>query len=286
MNSRTVLVTILAASLIVAACTLPNISIGQITPGPTVTEEISVPVPAGGAPDLTIAMGGGTLDVKPGAASALVVGTVTYNIPEWKPEVTTSGSSVHLQQGQLRNLPRVRSGQTIVNEWDLQLGSTPMALTINAGAAKAQIELGGLSLTDLTVNQGASEFDLGFSEPDPTQMGTLHFAAGASKATLMTLANANVGQVEFRGGAGDYTLDFSGELRQDTQVSVEAGAGQVTIVVPNGVAAETTFTGALANVDVQGNWQKSGGQYVLVGTGYKISFDIRVGVGNVVLRSE
>ena len=160
-----------------------------------------------------------------------------------------------------------------------------MALTINAGATAADIELGGLSLVGLTISQGASDFDLAFSETNQTEMSTLRFNAGASKATLTSLANAKAAEVIFKGGAGDYTLDFSGDLQRDVRVSVEAGLGNVVIIVPENIAAEATFDGALTNVDTHDAWQRSANKYVLEGESHRIVFEVNMGVGNLELHN-
>jgi len=41
----------------------------------------------------------------------------------------------------------------------------------------------------------------------------------------------------FKGGVGEYELDFSGELKRDATVSVDAGLSSIRIIVPEGMAA-------------------------------------------------
>ena len=93
----------------------------------------------------------------------------------------------------------------------LKLGETPMELEINAGAYQGQYEFGGLALTGLTIKDGASDVDLSFSEPNRTEMSVFRYETGASNVELTGLANANFSTLIFNGGAGDYTLDFSGD---------------------------------------------------------------------------
>ena len=45
-------------------------------------------------------------------------------------------------------------------------------------------------------------------------MSILRYETGASTVKLNGLANANFGTLIFSGGAGDYTLDFSGDLQR------------------------------------------------------------------------
>ena len=89
-----------------------------------------------------------------------------------------------------------------------------MDLTIAAGAYEGNLELGGLALKSLTVKDGASHVDLSFPEPNQTEMSILRYETGASDVKLTGLANANFSTLTFSGGAGNYTLDFSGELQR------------------------------------------------------------------------
>jgi hypothetical protein len=145
------------------------------------------------------------------------------------------------------------------------------------------MELGGLSLQALHVTDGAAENELSFSEPNLAEMDTLTYETGASKVSLFGLGNANFSQLSFKSGAGDYTLDFSGELQRDGTVEVESGLSNVSIRVPEGVAARLTVTGGLSNVDAGGSWQGSGNDYTLSGTGPTLTINVEMGAGNVQL---
>jgi len=178
------------------------------TPGPEVTDEISVAVPKGDEAHLKISFGAGELTLSSGAEDMLVEGTATYDIPNFKPEISESEGSVEIKQGQVKTL----NVSDFKNEWDLSLGETPMDLEINAGAYKGRYEFGGLALNNLTIKDGASDVDVSFDAPNLTEMSVLRYETGASNVELSGLANANFATMFFNGGAGNYTLDFSGEL--------------------------------------------------------------------------
>lgn len=287
MYRKLLVIAMIATTLVTVSCNVVGLPVRRLEAGPTVTEDIKVPLPDGvETSNLEIAMGFGELSIEAGAEDALVEGTVTYNVKEFKPVVVISGDDIRLQQGEGKlgaAIPDLED--KIENKWDLKLGSAPMALAVDAGATAANIELGGLSLTDLTISQGASDFDLSFSEANKTEMDTLRFNAGASNAELTGLANANAEDIVFKGGVGNYTLDFTGELQRDLRVLVEAGLGQVVIIVPEDVAAEAVFDGGLTNVSVRGAWQRSGDEYILEGEGFKITFEISMGAGKLELRN-
>jgi hypothetical protein len=100
---------------------------------------------------------------------------------------------------------------------------------------------------------------------------------------LFGLANANVDTLVFKGGAGDYTLDFSGDFNRDMNVTIDSGVSSVKVIVPPGVSARLFFDGGLSNVDINGNWEKSGNQYTQSGSGPTITINVNLGAGSLVL---
>ena len=248
-------------------------------PGPEVEESITVTGSGSDETRLTISFGAGTLDLSPGAQN-LVDGTAVYNIPELKPEIVKNDGSVEIKQGEFKNLVNFND---IKNDWDLKLGKTPINLNINAGAYQGNFELGGLSLTSLTVKDGAAQVELSFSEPNLTQMSVLRYETGASNVTLSGLANANFSMLIFSGGAGDYELDFSGDLTEDGTVNVSAGAGSVQLVIPKGVNAKVTVEGTLVSVNSSSNWSQNGNDYTQTGSGPTLTVIVKMAAGNLTI---
>ena len=241
---------VVGAAVFVAGC--------GVSTGPT--EELVVNEPLGGAAltDVEVTMGAGKLTVSPGS-TGLVSGLIRYNVAAWKPTVNRSDSSVTIKQGSQKGLSGI--GSDIVNEWRLELGRAPMRLKVSAGAYQGSYDLSGLVLQGLTVKDGAAKTQVMFNSPNPGQMDRLQYETGASEVTLTGLANANFKTMEFKGGAGSFTLDFSGQLRTDATVRVEAGVGSMRIVVPAETAARVTVDGTLTDVSAEGAWTTSGKTY-------------------------
>lgn len=286
MAKKSIISAVLVLALVTMACGLRvNLPVQEVNTGPTQTEEINVPVPdSSETADLEISFGAGELHLSAGAGEALVSGTATYNVPDLKPVVRSSGNSIRLTTGELeiRGIPNF--GRNIKNEWDLELGDAPLNLRINAGAYQGRYELGGLSLTSLEISDGAADVRLEFSEPNRVEMSSLVYQTGASNVRLSGLANANFSSMTFRSGAGDYTLDFSGELQRDAAVRVESGISQVTIVVPDGVSAQVIFEGGLTNIETHSGWQRSGNTYTRSGSGPTVTIRVDMGAGSLDLR--
>lgn len=249
------------------------------TPGPDITEQITVAAPDSEETRLHISFGAGELRLSPGAEAALVTGTVTYNLPNFKPEVIEAGGTIELKQGDIKSL----NVGDFRNEWNLNLGLSPMELEINAGAYQGRYEFGGLALTGLTVKDGASDVILSFSEPNQADMAVFRYETGASNVELTGLANANFSTLIFNGGAGNYTLDFSGELGQAATARVETGFGDLKLVIPKGLDARVTVEGAAVNINHSSGWAQNDRTYTQDGSGPTLTIIVKMGAGNVTI---
>jgi hypothetical protein len=270
----------LALLIATAACGLQVNLPPRATAGPTVTDKIQVPAPPDGDAHLILNFGAGELGLAPGSGPELVSGTARYNVAELKPTISNEDGTIKIAQGDLtfNNLPGV---DDMINTWELALGDSPMDLTIEAGAYKADFELGGLALGGLTVRDGASEVNLVFSQPNRTEMTVLRYETGASNVTLKGLANANAATIIFKAGAGNYTLDFSGTLQRSASISIDSGMSNVTLVIPRGVAAQLTVDAGLTNVNLPSGWEQRGNIYTQEGSGPLLTFIINMGAGNL-----
>ena len=286
MNTKGLIIVVLVFALVTMACGLQiNLPEVNLKTGPTVTDDLFVDLPDSNAVQVVeFSFGAGELKIAPGAEKGLIEGTATYNVPDLKPEITT-GNTVEIKTGdlELNGIPKL-SGD-LKNEWDLKLNSHPMNLRISAGAYQGRMELGGLSLESLRVSDGAADVELSFSEPNLVMMDNLRYESGASRVALTGLANANFQSMTFRGGAGDYTLDFSGELQQDADVNVDAGVSSVTIIVPEGTNVTVFVGGGLTDVNRSGAWDKQNDEYSLSGSGPIIRIDVSMGAGSLNLRT-
>lgn len=251
-------------------------------PGPLVTDEITVPVPRSGGTRLKLSFGAGELTLSPGAGKNLVDGTATYNYEEFKPVVSTDGSEVSIQMGdtEFKGFPAF---DELRNEWDFKLGEDPMELVIEAGAYDATYELGGLSLTDLSITDGAADVECSFSEPNPSEMNLLRYESGASNVKMEGLANANFSTLAFKAGAGDYTLDFSGELQRAAAVTIEIGFSNLILVIPQGIDAVVTVESGASNINAGPGWEQDGDRYTMEGEGPTLTIMVEMGAGNLTI---
>jgi hypothetical protein len=249
--------------------------------GPEVEESITVADPKSDETRLTISFGAGRLILSPGLQGEnLVDGTAIYNVTDLKPKIQKSGSNIEIRQGDFKSLPLF---EDMKNEWDLKIADTPLDLMVEAGAYEGNLELGGLALKSLTVQDGASHVDLSFTEPNQTEMSVLRYETGASDVKLTGLANANFSTLTFSGGAGNYTLDFSGELQRDAVATIESGLGNLSLIVPEDMNAVVTVESTAVNINHGSGWAQDGQTYTQNGAGQTLTIVVKMAAGNLVI---
>jgi hypothetical protein len=286
--NRKIYLAIVTLTLVSLACSVNiNLPSTQVKTGPTVIDNINVPLLSDtqAVADVTLAFGAGNLTLQPGAKGSLIDGTATYNVSDFKPTITINSAHIRIEQGnlQIKGIPSFN--QDIVNDWKLSLGDSPMTLVIQAGAYTGNIELGGLSIQKLDIGDGAAKVNVSFSNPNLVTMNSLSYTTGASEVTLTGLANANPTDMTFRSGAGNYKLEFSGELRNNMNVTIESGVSSVTVIVPEGMNAQVLTNSGLMTVSTSGSWQQHGNTYQLTGSGNTITIHVSMGAGTLQLET-
>jgi len=288
MLRKPLLIVIFVLALTTLACSFNlQLPITTINTGPSVTEEIVVPSlddPETVA-KVDLAFGAGVLKLSPGAEGNLISGTATYNVTDFKPEVTVNDNRIRISQGEsnVEGIPTF--SDDIENIWTLSFGKDAMDLRIIAGAYEGEMELGGLSLYSLHITDGAAQNQLNFSKLNLVDMIDLTYETGASSVTLSGLANANFREMVFKSGAGDYTLDFAGELQRDADVEISTGLSNLEIIVPSGMNARLNLDSNLTNINVGGEWEGSGSEYIHPGNGHTLTISVEIGAGNLDLRT-
>lgn len=264
-----------------------NLPMQEISAGELQTESIQIMAPDSEVVDVDLVFGAGELTIAPGSDSYLISGQATYNVENFKPVIKFEENRVKLETGNIEigGIPDLKNIDDFKNEWDLLLGNTPMNLSISSGAYQGDLEFGSLLIKNLEITDGAADVTLRFSTPNLVAMDSFRYTTGASNVKLFGLGNANFASMIFRSGAGEYLLDFTGGILRDTVITIESGVSQVTVDIPVGVNAKVIFKGGLVTINPTGNWEKSGDQYILQGTGPSLTINVDMGAGTLNLKS-
>ena len=125
----------------------------------------------------------------------------------------------------------------------------PMDLSLGFGAGRAHVDLGGLRLTRLQIETGASETEMTVSRPNREVMESGRIAVGAAQFTARQLGNLNAERLEVQAGVGEVVLDLTGEWNSDGRITVEMGLGALELRVPEGLGIKLVKQSFLTSLD-------------------------------------
>jgi len=156
-------------------------------------------------------------------------------------------------------------------------------LAVALGAVDGDIELGGLRLTNLQLEAGASRATVRFSQSNATRCRDAVLSSGAAELTVLGLGNSRCDRVAFEGGVGQVTLDFGGAWTSSSHVSVKMALGAVALRLPRQVGVRLTLDKFLATFDPDG-FVRRGNAYLSPGydqAARHLDIDITTAVGGV-----
>jgi len=125
------------------------------------------------------------------------------------------------------------------NIWNLKLPlGIPLQLYINTATYNGDVDLTNLQIEDFYLNSGASQTNIVFNQPNLIDLKNINIKTGASIIKMLGLANANFNEMNFTGGAGSYTFDFSGNMTKKSKVNISAGAAKIILKIPPAIGTK------------------------------------------------
>jgi hypothetical protein len=259
--------------------------------GDAMTEVLELDYPESNDPLLELSIPvSGRLEVHPGG-DKLVEGAIIYDIPEWKPLITTGSDRIQVKQDERWIHTHWDNPK---NDWDLKLGTVkPFHFKVRTGVSRAKLSLGGVPLTRLSVNAGVGTCNILFNDENPESMQLLKVQSGVGQTEVQDILNANPREVKVSGGVGEVRLDFTGKKPEhDIHARIEGGVGGFDISISEDVPAIIRVNG-LTGVDLRGKihvTSRSFGSGVYETDSYSDGgsvLDIRVsmGLGGLTLRT-
>jgi len=145
--------------------------------------------------------------------------------------------------------------------WLALSNAVPLDLELELGATQSRIDAGGLTLSTLRIQTGASDATLDFSAPNRARMRRLDVHLGAAGFVIRNLGNANVSAVHVEGGVGNIELDFGSSVRADVGVEANVALGKLTLRVPRDVGVRVEVQKLLASFDHPGLHKRGNAYY-------------------------
>jgi hypothetical protein len=243
--------------------------------------------PAAGETELAVdlAYGAGSLHVGPGDPATLYHATLRYDAGRVDPlEDYRNG---RLRIGIESHRGWRGGGSTEAGELDLTLSPTvALDLKLQFGAARADLELGGLRVRSAEVSTGASETNLRFSELIRERMRRLDINAGAAAFRAHQLGHANAERIVVSGGVGDIALDFTGAWQGDTSAEISVGIGSLTLTLPRDVGVRVTRKSVLSSFTAPGLAERDGAFFSdnWDAAEHRLQLDVSSALGSVEIR--
>ena len=138
----------------------------------------------------------------------------------------------------------------------------PVELNVEMGAAEAHLDLGGLRLSGLTLQTGASDTEIRFSQRNPEVADSCIFKAGAASVEIRQLGNSNCRRISVSGGVGAIDLDFSGDWNHDASADINVGLGGIDLRVPAELGVRIEKNTFLMAFDAPGFEKQARGVYL------------------------
>ena len=214
---------------------------------------------------VSIEFSAGRLAIRPVDEGLLYRLKLRYKKDYFEPVTDLSGNRLHL------GVERIRKGFRGIfnwnssgegNEFDLELTrEVPMDLHVSFGAGSAELDLGGLALTGLEFNTGASGSRIKVSEPNREQISKAQFNVGAADFQLEQLGNLNAEDIEINAGVGSLKLSLDGSWQRDAVISIDMGIGSLELHVPEDLGFQLRKNSFLTSLNGMRNLVKEGNVY-------------------------
>jgi hypothetical protein len=187
-------------------------------------------------------MGAGELNLT-GGADQLMEGDFSYNVSEWKPEVSYDVSG---DEGELVVRQGGSEGSNLTgearNEWEIRLNDeVPTDLVVQMGAGESDLDLDSLTLTGLKLQMGAGKTTVDLTG-DYAKDFDASIQGGVGEATILLPSEVGV-KAKAEGGLGkinaeglkrvgdSYVNDTYGESDVNLSVDVQGGVGEINLKV-------------------------------------------------------
>ena len=198
----------------------------------------------------------GRLHLTPAAPGTLYQMEMRYDEDKFTPvrayDAGTGALSLGLKsRGHVTMDSRGRDGDVPTLDLALATG-VPLALSVELGAAEADMEFGGIALAKLRFQTGASQSQVRFSRPNPVQCDSLTLEAGAAQFTAAALGNANCRHLRVEGGVGAIALDFTGTWSGPADAQIHLALGTLKLQLPRSLGVAITLDRFLASFDQSG----------------------------------
>ena len=231
--------------------------------------------------------GAGSLRLEPGKPGELYRMNLSYDADRFVPISDYNASSRIVVLGLEA---KGKSGVRVVSRNQLRQAAVvaisprvDLSVSLSLGAVDADLELGGLRLSELDLKSGASQATIRFSSPNPMRCRRASFSAGAAEVTVLGLGNSRCEEIAFDGGVGKVLLEFAGVATSSAKIAVTMAVGGITLRLPRQAGVRISMDKFLSSFEPAG-LVRQGNAFISTnysGAARRLDFDLTTAVGGV-----
>jgi hypothetical protein len=230
---------VLVAGLVGSLLLFLGCDLEHVETGPLVTEPVNIDSGGADRANIELNMGAGQLKVS-GGGDKLLSGSLDYNVPGWKPIITSNVNGVHATVT-IRQPDQHGGLGDAKNNWDLQVSNkTLLDLNVNCGAGQSQLDLGNVMLRALQVHYGAGQLDLDLTGK-PTHDYEVNIEGGVGQANvhlpqdvgIWASAHGGIGSIKVTGLQKDgdhWENDLYNKAKVNVRIQVSGGIGEIRLI--------------------------------------------------------
>ena len=229
--------------------------------GELVTERRSVGAEGAESVSTYLTMSTGNMVVE-GGAENLMDATFTYNVPEWKPEVSYRGLGNEKELSVEQPDAMGPTFGTARNDWEILLNDeVPMDFSASNSSGDGKFDLGSLSLKSFSVeaSSGDIQADLGGEKP-LLEEAEVDSSSGDVRVQMTGDYQSPV-DLGVDLSSGDLAMDLSGRWEEDLEGDVGLSSGTATMTLPRDVGVYVEAQTSSGDVNASG-FRLDGDAYV------------------------
>jgi len=222
-----------------------------------------------------------------GGAENLMDATFTYNVPQWKPEVSYRGLALQKELTvEQPDVPGPTFGK-VRNDWEILLNDdVPTDFSVSDSSGDGNLDLESLSLKNLFLefSSGDVAADLGGEKPLLEEV-TIDSSSGDVGVDMTGDYSSPMG-LEVDMSSGDLVMDMSGEWSQNLEGDINVSSGTTTLVFPTNVDVHVEAQTSSGDINADG-LTRDGDAYVnepYKDSDVSLNLSVRASSGDINLR--
>jgi len=210
---------------------------------------------------LSFIIGGAQISLSPSNDNQTVVrAVVTYDDSDPEPTLTTTTEGGKFIASFRSGYETEDDWPETIQEWEITIGnySINTDLSMACGGVMGDVDLGGLSLRNITFSFGGVDLDVDFSAPTMRQVEKIKVDCGGALLSMVNVGNTDFEEFEVNGGGNIIDLDLQGAYASEQhEVNIVVAGSEQEIMYPSDIGERVEVLSIAAPIIIKGSgWEK------------------------------